>query len=59
MNEEGDPIREYPEERLRRVISEETARTFRSFLRDAVTDGTASAAALAWCEVAGKSYNFV
>ncbi len=55
VNEDGDPIREYPEERLRRVISEETARTFRSFLRDAVTDGTASAAALAWCEVAGKT----
>jgi cell division protein FtsI/penicillin-binding protein 2 len=55
VNDEGDPIREYPVERVRRVITEETARTFRSFLRDAVTEGTAAAAALAWCEVAGKT----
>lgn len=55
VDEEGEPIREYPVERVRRVVSEETARTFRSFLRDAVTDGTCAEAALPWCEVAGKT----
>jgi cell division protein FtsI/penicillin-binding protein 2 len=55
VNEEGEPIREIPVERVRRVISSETARTFRSFLRDAVTEGTGIEASLPWCEVAGKT----
>ncbi|HEX7078727.1 MAG TPA: penicillin-binding transpeptidase domain-containing protein [Candidatus Eisenbacteria bacterium] len=55
VDENGDPVREYPVETVRRVVSVETARTFRSFLREAVTDGTASEAALPWCEVAGKT----
>jgi cell division protein FtsI (penicillin-binding protein 3) len=55
VDEDGRPIREYPVERVRRVISDETARVFRSFLRDAVTGGTATEAALGWCEVAGKT----
>ena len=55
VNEEGEPIREVPVEKVRRMISSETARTFRSFLREAVTDGTGAEAALPWCDVAGKT----
>jgi cell division protein FtsI (penicillin-binding protein 3) len=55
LDEDGTPIRTYEVERVRRVISEKTARLFRSFLRDAVTNGTAAEAALPWCEVAGKT----
>jgi len=55
VDENGEPVRTYPVERVRRVISPETAETFRSFLRDAVTMGTAQEAALPWCEVAGKT----
>jgi len=55
VDEDGEPVREYPTETIRRVISSETARTFRSFLRDAVTGGTATEAALDWCETAGKT----
>ncbi len=55
LNENGEAVRTYPVERVRRVISPETADTFRSFLRDAVTMGTAQEAALPWCEVAGKT----
>jgi membrane peptidoglycan carboxypeptidase len=55
LDEDGEPLREFPVEAVRRVVSEETARTFRSFLREAVTDGTAAEAALPWCEVAGKT----
>ena len=51
VNEDGKVVRQFPAERVRRVISEETARTFRSFLREAVTAGTAEAAALPWCDV--------
>ena len=55
VNDLGEPVRLYPVERVRRVISPETSETFRSFLRDAVTMGTATEAALPWCEVAGKT----
>jgi len=55
VNEVGEPVRLYPVERVRRVISPETSETFRSFLRDAVTMGTAKEASLPWCEVAGKT----
>jgi cell division protein FtsI/penicillin-binding protein 2 len=55
LDEDGRPIREIPVEEVRRVISSETARTFRSFLRDAVLEGTAVEAALPWCDVAGKT----
>ncbi|HMI31946.1 MAG TPA: penicillin-binding transpeptidase domain-containing protein [Candidatus Limnocylindrales bacterium] len=55
VNDTGTPARLYPVERVRRVISPETAETYRSFLRDAVTMGTAKEAALPWCEVAGKT----
>jgi cell division protein FtsI (penicillin-binding protein 3) len=55
LDEEGTPMRSFPVERVRRVISEGTASTFRSFLRDAVVQGTAAEAALPWCEVAGKT----
>ncbi|HEU5311169.1 MAG TPA: penicillin-binding transpeptidase domain-containing protein, partial [Candidatus Eisenbacteria bacterium] len=55
VNEEGEPIREVPVEKVRRMISSETARTFRSFLREAVTHGTGAEAALPWCDVAGKT----
>ncbi len=55
LSEEGETVRLYPVERVRRVISPETAATFRSFLRDAVTSGTAKDAALTWVEVAGKT----
>jgi len=55
VNELGEPVRLYPVERVRRVISPETSETFRSFLRDAVTMGTATEASLPWCEVAGKT----
>ncbi len=55
LDADGKPIREVPVESVRRVISSETARTFRSFLRDAVLTGTATEAALPWCDVAGKT----
>ncbi len=55
VDAEGEPIREIPVERVRRVISSETARTFRMLLREAVTTGTATEAGLPWCEVAGKT----
>ena len=55
IDADGAPIREIPIERVRRVISPETARTFRSFLRDAVVSGTGTEAALPWCDVAGKT----
>ena len=55
LDEEGKPIHEFPVEQVRRVVSSETARTFRSFLRDAVLTGTAVEAALPWCDVAGKT----
>ncbi|HXF59730.1 MAG TPA: penicillin-binding transpeptidase domain-containing protein, partial [Candidatus Saccharimonadales bacterium] len=55
VNENGVPVREFPVERVRRVVSPETAEIFRSFLRDAVTMGTAKGAALPWCDVAGKT----
>ena len=55
VDESGRPVREFPVERVRRVVSPETAETFRGFLRDAVTMGTAQEAALPWCEVAGKT----
>ena len=55
VNESGEQVRRFPVERVRRVISPETAETFRSFLRDAVVMGTAMEAALPWCEVAGKT----
>jgi cell division protein FtsI/penicillin-binding protein 2 len=55
VDEDGELIREVPVEPVRRVISESTARKFRSFLRDAVVEGTSAEAALPWCEVAGKT----
>jgi cell division protein FtsI/penicillin-binding protein 2 len=55
VDESGRPLRQFPVETVRRVVSEETARTFRSFLRDAVVSGTASEAAIPWCDVAGKT----
>jgi cell division protein FtsI (penicillin-binding protein 3) len=55
LDDDGTPLRTLPVERVRRVISERTADTFRSFLRDAVVDGTAQEAALPWCDVAGKT----
>ena len=55
VDEDGKPLREVPVERVRRVISTETARTFRAFLREAVESGTATEAALDWCAVAGKT----
>lgn len=55
LDEDGKPIREVPVEHVRRVISSETARTFRSFLRDVVLEGTGTEAALPWCDVAGKT----
>jgi cell division protein FtsI/penicillin-binding protein 2 len=55
VDENGKPVREFPVERVRRVVSPETAETFRGFLRDAVTMGTAQEAALPWCDVAGKT----
>ena len=55
VDEEGNPLREFPVEHVRRVITPETARTFRGFLRDAVVSGTATEAALDWCDVAGKT----
>jgi cell division protein FtsI/penicillin-binding protein 2 len=55
IDDAGEPIREVPVEHVRRVVSSETARMFRSFLRDAVVSGTATEAALPWCEVAGKT----
>ena len=55
LDEDGKPIREVPVEHVRRVISSQTANTFRSFLRDAVLEGTAVEAALPWCDVAGKT----
>jgi cell division protein FtsI/penicillin-binding protein 2 len=55
VNEEGEPVREVPVEQVRRVLSSETARTFRSFLRETVTDGTGAEAALPWVDVAGKT----
>lgn len=55
VDESGRPLRTVPVERVRRVVSEETARTFRSFLREAVTSGTATEAAIPWCDVAGKT----
>jgi len=55
VNDAGEPVRLFPVERVRRVISPETAETYRSFLRDAVTMGTAKDAALPWCDVAGKT----
>lgn len=55
LSEDGDPVRTIPVEQVRRVLSPETAATFRSFLRDAVLSGTATEAALPWIEVAGKT----
>lgn len=55
VDENGKLIRQFPVETVRRVISEETARTFRSFLRETVVAGTGEAAALPWCDVAGKT----
>jgi cell division protein FtsI/penicillin-binding protein 2 len=55
LDAEGALLREIPVERVRRVISEETARTFRGFLRHAVVAGTSTEAALPWCDVAGKT----
>jgi len=55
VDESGRPVRLFPVETVRRVISEETARTFRTFLREAVVSGTATEAALPWCDVAGKT----
>ena len=55
VDEDGQPLRDIPPEPVRRVISEATAKKFRTFLREAVTDGTAAEAALPWCEVAGKT----
>jgi stage V sporulation protein D (sporulation-specific penicillin-binding protein) len=55
VDEDGEPIREIQVEPVRRVISEATAKKFREFLREAVTDGTAAEAALPWCDVAGKT----
>jgi membrane peptidoglycan carboxypeptidase len=40
---------------VRRVMSEETARTIRGLLREVVTDGTAKSADLATYELSGKS----
>jgi cell division protein FtsI (penicillin-binding protein 3) len=55
LDDDGAPLREYPVERVRRVVSPETARIVRSFFRAAVLEGTARQAALPWCEVAGKT----
>lgn len=55
VDENGKVLRQYPVEPVRRVISEETARTFRSFLRETVVSGTGTEAALPWCDVAGKT----
>jgi cell division protein FtsI/penicillin-binding protein 2 len=55
VDESGRPVRTVPIEHVRRVVSEETARTFRSFLREAVVSGTATEAEIPWCEVAGKT----
>ena len=55
VDENGRVVRQFPVETVRRVVSEETARTFRSFLREAVVSGTATEAALPWCDVAGKT----
>jgi cell division protein FtsI (penicillin-binding protein 3) len=40
---------------VRRIMSEETARTMRGLLREVVTDGTAKSARLATYELSGKS----
>ncbi|HYJ32165.1 MAG TPA: penicillin-binding transpeptidase domain-containing protein [Candidatus Binatia bacterium] len=55
VDENGRVVRQFPVEQVRRVISEETARTFRSFLRETVVSGTGTEAALPWCDVAGKT----
>jgi membrane peptidoglycan carboxypeptidase len=55
LDDDGRPVRTYPVEEVRRVLSEKTADTFRSFLRDAVLEGTAAEASLPWCAVAGKT----
>ena len=55
LDEDGEPVRTLPVERVRRVLSEATTATFRSFLRGAVQQGTAVEAALPWCSVAGKT----
>lgn len=55
LDDDGKPTRNYEVEQARRVLSEKTAETFRSFLRDAVLDGTAAEAAIPWCDVAGKT----
>ena len=55
LNDDGEPVKTFPVERVRRVLAETTTATFRSFLRDAVLSGTAGEAALPWCAVAGKT----
>jgi cell division protein FtsI (penicillin-binding protein 3) len=55
LNDDGEPVTSYPVERVRRVLSEATCATFRSFLRGAVLQGTAAEAALSWCSMAGKT----
>jgi len=55
VDENGKVVRQFPVEAVRRVVSDETARTFRTFLREAVVSGTATEASLPWCDVAGKT----
>lgn len=52
---DGKVVRETAPVQLRRVISEETARTLTTILKGVVTEGTGKAAAVEGFEVAGKT----
>jgi cell division protein FtsI (penicillin-binding protein 3) len=55
LDADGQVVSRTEPQRVRRVVSSETARTVREFLSMGVEEGTGRNAALAWCSVGGKT----
>lgn len=52
---DGRVLESFPVRENRRVVSSETARTMRQFMREVVERGTGREAGVSWCEVGGKT----
>ena len=55
VDEDGTVLRRTEPQRIRTVISTQTARTLKSFCRDVVTEGTGINAGIGWLQVSGKT----
>lgn len=55
IDENGTVVRQTEPQKIRTVISKQTARTLKSFCRDVVAEGTGISANIGWLEVSGKT----